>query len=140
MRERGLIWFFDACFFLVQSSSAAFVISDIGSSTKLVSDLMDFMTSRTLIVIVVLLLLMFSGVAESRKTPRVHQHQHQQVVDDQRQLLEQLEETTTTTTTTLSPVQNFPHRSNANSFNQETRYTQPTPSGPNRGHNSMPTP
>ncbi|CAK9221285.1 unnamed protein product, partial [Sphagnum troendelagicum] len=125
-----------------------FVISDIGSSTKLVSDLMDFMTSRTLIVIAVLLLLMFSGVAESRKTPRMgqhqHQHQHQQVVHDQRQLLEQLEETTrtttTTTTTTLLPVQNFPHRSNANSFNQETRYTQPTPSGPNRGHNSMPTP
>ncbi|KAH8966887.1 hypothetical protein BDL97_03G050400 [Sphagnum fallax] len=126
-----------------KSSSAAFVISDIGSSTKLVSDLMDFMTSRTLVVIVVLLLLMFSGVAESRKTPRVHQHQHQhqQVVHDQRQLLEQLEETTTTTTTTtLLPVQNFPHRSSANSFNQETRYTQPTPSGPNRGHNSMPTP
>ncbi|KAH9567846.1 hypothetical protein CY35_03G046900 [Sphagnum magellanicum] len=96
---------------------------------------MDFMTSRTLIVILVLLPLMFSSLAESRKTP---QHQHQQVVvHDQRQLLEQLEETTTTN---LLPVQNFPHRSNANSFNQETRYTQPTPSGPNRGHNSMPTP
>ncbi|CAK9270167.1 unnamed protein product [Sphagnum jensenii] len=135
---------------LLLAAHDTFVISDIGSSTKLVSDLMDFMTSRTLIVIAVLLLLMFSGVAESRKTPRMgqhqhqHQHQHQQVVHDQRQLLEQLEETTrtttTTTTTTLLPVQNFPHRSNANSFNQETRYTQPTPSGPNRGHNSMPTP
>ncbi|CAK9219908.1 unnamed protein product [Sphagnum troendelagicum] len=129
---------------LLLAAHDTFVISDIGSSTKLVSDLMDFMTSRNLIVIVVLLLLMFSSVAESRKTPRMGQHQHQQVVDEQRQLLEQLEETTrtttTTTTTTLLPVQNFPHRSNANSFNQETRYTQPTPSGPNRGHNSMPTP
>ncbi|CAK9212792.1 hypothetical protein BDL97_18G059800 [Sphagnum fallax] len=37
-------------------------------------------------------------------------------------------------------IQSFPHRSTANSSSQDSRYNQPTPSGPSRGHNSVPTP
>ncbi|CAK9204606.1 unnamed protein product [Sphagnum troendelagicum] len=98
--------------------------------------------SRIMIVILLCSLLVFP--ADSRKIRRVQLLEHtttsafapsssasvQTAVYER----EGLEESTKLT------VENFPDRSKAHSFSQDDRFTQPTPSGPSRGHNSVPTP
>ncbi|CAK9863098.1 unnamed protein product [Sphagnum jensenii] len=101
---------------------------------------------RTMIVILAcLLLLMFS--AESRNTARLllqeNPHDMEVFVSSSEQTAlyhaegdQGLEEDTKSS----AVHENFPNRSKTHSFSQDDRSTQPTPSGPSPGHNSVPSP
>jgi hypothetical protein len=102
--------------------------------------------SRNMIVILACLLLMLFS-AESRNTARLllqeDHHDMSVFVSSSEQTAlyhaegdQGLEEDTESSTV----HENFPNRSKAHSFSQDNRSTQPTPSGPSPGHNSVPSP